>query len=469
MLRAATFAIVTLSAGHAYADVAEEATDGLKRAVAFYHRQVAVEGGYVYRYSADLTLREGEGKAGPKTVWVQPPGTPAVGAAMLEAYQSTGERLLLDAALDAGRSLVRGQMHSGGWTNRIEFDPIARKRLAYRIDGPPAAKARNISSFDDDQTQSALRLLMRLDRATNEKDAAIHEAAVYGLTAVLRNQHRNGAWSQVFDGAHVRSDKPKQASYPPEWSKNYPGGDYWWHYTFNDGAMGAVIEMLLEAAQIYNDPNYKQAAIRAGDFILAAQMPKPQPGWAQQYNPEMQPVWARKFEPPAVSSTESVGAIQTLLALHRATGEERFLTPIPAALEWLKKSAMPDGRYARFYELQTNKPLFLTKDYQLTYEPNDLPTHYSFVRDDIGLARLERQHRAALAPRQAPQQAERPVSEAEVRRILAGLDARGAWVEQGALKSYGVRGAIIDSGTFIRNFDRLSRYIVAAEGGTAKR
>ena len=183
----------------------------------------------------------------------------------------------------------------------------------------------------------------------------------------------------------------------------------------------------------------------------------------------MQPVWARKFEPPAISSTESVGVIQTLLALHRATGEERFLTPIPTALEWLKMSAMSDGRYARFYELQTNKPLFLTKDYQLTYEPNDLPTHYSFVRDDIGLARLERQYRAALAPRPAPQQAESPVSEAEVRRILAALDERGGWVEQGTLKSYNVRGAIIDSATFIRNVDRLSRYIVTAQGGTAKR
>jgi PelA/Pel-15E family pectate lyase len=469
MLRAIAIAILILSTTVADADVVEEATDGLKRAVAFYHRQVAVEGGYVYRYSADLALREGEGKAGPKTVWVQPPGTPAVGAAMLEAYQRTGESQFLDAALDAGRALVRGQMHSGGWTNRVEFDLAARKRLAYRVDGPPAPKARNISSFDDDQTQSALRLLMRLDRATNEKDAAIHEATVYGLSAVLRNQHRNGAWSQVFDGAHVRNDELRQANYPQEWSKNYPGGDYWWHYTFNDGAMSAVIETLLEAAQIYSGTTYKQAAIRAGDFILAAQMPKPQLGWAQQYNPEMQPVWARKFEPPAVSSTESVGVMQTLLALHRATGEERFLTPIPAALEWLKRSAMPDGRYARFYELQTNKPLFLTKDYRLTYEPNDLPTHYSFVRNDIGLARLERQYRAALAPEPRPQQAERPVSEAEVRRILAALDDRGAWVEQGALKSYGMRGAIIDSGTFIRNVDRLSRFIVAAQGGTAKR
>ena len=38
-------------------------------------------------------------------------------------------------------------------------------------------------------------------------------------------------------------------------------------------------------------------AERAGDFILAAQMPEPQPAWAQQYDAAMHPAWARKFEP----------------------------------------------------------------------------------------------------------------------------------------------------------------------------
>ena len=61
---------------------------------------------------------------------------------------------------------------------------------------------------------------MRLDRATNEKDEAIHEAAMFGLDAVLRNQHKNGAWSQVFDGADVRDDEPKSASYPHDWPES---------------------------------------------------------------------------------------------------------------------------------------------------------------------------------------------------------------------------------------------------------
>ena len=165
-----------------------------------------------------------------------------------------------------------------------------------------------------------------------------------------------------------------------------------------------------------------------------------------------------------MSSSESVGVIRALFALHQATDDARFLTPIPAALDWLKKSALPEGGHARFYELRTNKPLYLTKQYELTYDPVDLPTHYSFIQNNIGLAQLERQYRDAksqVSTPRAPSERLRVVSDDEVRRILAALDERGAWVVQGELKSYGHRGAIIDSRTFIRNVDRLSRYLGA--------
>ena len=51
-----------------------------------------------------------------------------------------------------------------------------------------------------------------------------------------------------------------------------------------------------------------QAAERAGGFSLLAQMPEPQPAWAQQYDARMQPAWARKFEPPAISSSRATTA-----------------------------------------------------------------------------------------------------------------------------------------------------------------
>lgn len=90
----------------------EQAASTLKRAVSFYHEKIAVRGGYVYRYSDDLAKREGEGEVGTETVWVQPPGTPAVGMAYLEAYELLGEDYLLKAARNAAECLIQGQLRT---------------------------------------------------------------------------------------------------------------------------------------------------------------------------------------------------------------------------------------------------------------------------------------------------------------------------------------------------------------------
>ena len=102
--------------------------------------------------------------------WLQPPGTPAVGEAYLAAYERTKERFLLEAAVETARALVKGQLHSGGWGEFMEFDPQQRKLYAYRVDGPPGPRARNTTTLDDDKTQSAVRFMMHADRALGFKD-----------------------------------------------------------------------------------------------------------------------------------------------------------------------------------------------------------------------------------------------------------------------------------------------------------
>ena len=137
-----------VAASSAVADDAlpRQAAEALRRAADFYGQKVAAHGGYVYRYSADLAKREGEGKTGPDTVWVQPPGTPAVGMAYLDAYERTGDACLLDAAKAAGECLIRGQLRSGAWNASIEFAPEARKKYAYRVDPPPKKRGFNWST-----------------------------------------------------------------------------------------------------------------------------------------------------------------------------------------------------------------------------------------------------------------------------------------------------------------------------------
>lgn len=450
----------------------EQVADAQRQAVQFFHQQVAVRGGYVYQVTSDLKLREGEGDAGPSAVWVQPPGTPAVGLAFIEAFERTGDEYLLAAARDAAACLLKGQLHSGGWQNHIDFESGLREKLAYRVDGPMRKKARNLSSFDDDQTQSALRFLIKVDRALRFEDAPIHEAAQFGLKAVVRNQFPNGAWPQVFDNQDPNADYPTlPASYPDSWPREYPGGDYWHYYTLNDQALVRTMQTMWLAGEVYENAEYSDSALRAVDFLLQAQMPQPQPAWTQQYNYQMQPVWARKFEPPAVNGGESQVVIEALMEMALLTGERKVLAPLPRALDYLEKCKLPDGRLARFYELKTNRPLYFNTKYELTYDDSDLPTHYGFKvenRVESLQARYEKlkaltsNELRALAQKEQAQRERQAPSAAAVEKIIAAMNERGAWVEKGRLryiKNVPAEQNLILSQTFSHNLEQLSRFL----------
>jgi len=99
----------------AEADLTASARDALRKAATFYRTRAAVNGGYVYFYSADLKQRYGEGKASPTQIWVQPPGTPTVGMAYVKAWEATGDAFYLEAFRAAAHALVYGQLESGGW------------------------------------------------------------------------------------------------------------------------------------------------------------------------------------------------------------------------------------------------------------------------------------------------------------------------------------------------------------------
>lgn len=456
------------------ADLKEQATKAMRRASEFFRTQVSTEGGYLWRYSEDLADREGEGTASDTTIWVQPPGTPSVGMVFLTAYEATGDSYYLEAARDAGYALVKGQLRSGGWDYRIEFDPERRRRYAYRVDRGTRNDARNVSTMDDDNTQSAVRLLMRVDKALDFKDKKIHEAAEFALSTILKVQYPNGAWPQRFEGPPDPAQFPvKKACYPQTWSWTFPGVDYKNYYTFNDNSIADTIETMLDAFEIYGKAEYRAAAEKAGDFIILAQMPEPQPAWAQQYNANMEPAWARKFEPPAVTGGESQGVMRILLTLYRATGKKKYLEPIPRAVEYFRRSRLPDGRLARFYELRTNKPLYLTRgDYKVTYSDADMPTHYSF-KQSYGVESIAREYErlrdmdpAGLKQsgnESAPRMSNSLANLAKA--AISNLDEQGRWVEKGKMRKDAEDAPvrrIISSRTFIENIRALSAYLAAA-------
>lgn len=461
-------------------DLARRVTAAMKQATRYFHERVAVQGGYVYTYSADLRQRKGEGKATATEIWVQPPGTPSVGMAYLRAHAATGDELFLKAAIDAGRALMFGQLLSGGWTASIDFDPQGPRADRYR-NGKGRAKGRNYSTLDDDKTQAALRFLMELDKALQFRDAEVHQAVQVGLDALLAAQFPNGGFPQGWR-APVTEQPVVPANYPDyDWRTENRIKEYWDYYTLNDGLAGTVARTLELAHQIYGDAKYRDAVVRLGEFLLLAQMPEPQPGWAQQYDFQMRPIWARKFEPPAVSGRESEDAMETLLFVHELTGDPRYLAAVPPALAWLKRSRLPDGQIARFYELRTNRPLYLTRDsYQLTYDDADLPTHYGF-KAKPRIERIERQLaalQAADAPRREASAAGGAAGEErksakqlaalrkDAEQILGELDAQGRWLQDDNGRPLVGGGsvpdsAIVSSDRFGQNLTRLSEYLQA--------
>ncbi len=455
----------------------DEVRSALRRSVAFFRDRASIQGGYVYQWSADLEKREGEGKVGPTTAWIQPPATPAVAMAYLDAYRLCGEPALLEAATQSAQALIRGQLRSGGWDNHIEFDPVDRKKYAYRAEPNDPRDGRNTTTFDDDKSQSVIRFLIQLDGELEFNNPTIHESALYALDAVVRSQYACGAWPQRYSEFPKPSlETPRRASVPTQWSRTHPGSKYTHLYTLNDNTINDLIETMLDAWQVYDEAKYLSSALRGGDFLLLAQLPEPQPGWAQQYDRDMHPTWARKFEPPAITGGESQGVMRTLMMLYRRTATStenaaRFLEPLPGAIAYYRRSLLDDGRLARFYELGTNRPLFMTKDYQLTYSPDDLPTHYGFIvsskidsiESELTKIRETPLDRLWNAKHKDIPKRSRKRDEL-VSRIIGDLDSRGAWVETGRLRYHGdddPTDRVIRSETFIRNVGVLAQWLAA--------
>ncbi len=141
-------------------------------------------------------------------------------------------------------------------------------------------------------------------------------------------------------------------------------------------------------------------------------------------------------------------------------------------MEYLRRSRLSDGRLARFYELKTNKPLYLTKgDYTLTYSDADMPTHYSFKQSD-GTASIAREYERlrAISParlKQTKKTVAARMSRAltvRTKSVIESLDEQGRWVGSGTMREDAEDAPVrrvIDCRTFISNVRALSAYLAA--------
>jgi hypothetical protein len=476
------------------APAAPEVKTALSKATKFM-QSIATDGGYLWRYSEDLKLRAGENNATSSQIWIQPPGTPAMGKTFLRAYKVSGDAIHLDAARGAALALAKGQLESGGWDYLIDFAPTNFIHAYHRTDAgklsaAEAAKRKNISTYDDNNTQDALRFLMEyvavVKTSANPADKEIRTALDYGLKKMLEAQYPIGAWPQRYDGKPKSATEypVKKATIPQTYSREYQKEDYKGHYTLNDGALADCIDIMLTAHKQFGDAKYLAAAKRAGDFLLLAQLPEPQPVWAQQYNRNMEPAWARAFEPPSVTGGESSGAIRTLIRLHLETGEAKYIEPIPRALAWYQRSEIAPGKWARYYELTTNKPIYGDRDGKIYYRLQDISkerqTGYGW-EGDFGQPsavrqweQLQKEGREKMAARLAPKpMSDKNRAEAQtklaprVEKALKELDAQGRWITEGKFVKevkdleFGRR---IETRVFMDNFKVMCEYLEAVSG-----
>jgi hypothetical protein len=353
-------------------------------------------------------------------VVIRSPGTPAAGTLLLNGYLRSGRPEYLAAAERAGDLLVNLQLSSGGWFSEV---PVHGARPALWF-----TALMHWTTLDDDVTAGSVRFLLALWKATGTE--RYRAAAERGLALLLRAQLPSGAWPLTWRAPWLRALAPSFEDLP----------------SLNDAATTSVITAMLDGAQMLGRNDLLRSARRAGDWLIRAQAPVPHAGWAQQYDASGHPAAGRRFELPALASWETRHAVEALLALAAATGDERYCAPIPAALDWLAHATIGPGCWARYYDPDSGEPFFVAADGQRVSSLKRARRGYAWV-GDYGIP--------ALFATVGVDGAFTPV-----RHRLAGDSGTcpGERSVENAIDSYLARPRIARAGTRFASFDPPARH-----------
>lgn len=288
----------------------------------------AVRGGYAGIVSVDRLHRYGETTAtvlGADSVYMRPPGSTArAGACFLDAYQATGKPQYRQWARETAQAMVRTQHCSGAWAWEATDRPACTNREA-----PADARI----TLDEGLIAESIEYLLDVHTLAAGDDAPLLSAARQALDFLVAAQNAHGAWPYDFS------------------TKSYGR-----HSTINDDLTTSHIRALQRGWETWADPAYLLAVQKGVGFLLQTQLP--QGGWAQQYDEALKPVGARSFEPAAAASIETAQVLRTLLELDQHHSDPRITVAIRRAVDWLKAAQISQGRWARFYDLDTGQPVY---------------------------------------------------------------------------------------------------------------
>lgn len=374
----------------------------MKRAATFMTQKVAVHGGYVWSYAADLSRRWGEMEARPQMIWVQSPGTIQVGHVWLDAYHATGDEFYYRAAQQVAGALMEGQLACGGWHYLIDFAGEKDMREWYDTVGKNGWRLEEFqhyygnATFDDSSTSDATQFMLRF--YLEKKDPRAKASLDRAIQFILDSQYKdNGGWPQRYP----KTDEFHHSGLP----------DYTGYITFNDEVTGGNVELLVQCYQALGDKRLLEPIRRGMDVFLLTQGAQPQPGWSLQHSLDLKPVGARTYEPPSLATHTTAANIRFLIKFYRMTGDPRYLTRIPEAIAWLESVKNPPGveappgrTHPTFIEIGTNKPLYIHRagsnvvngHYYADYDWHNTIGHYSSFRA-VDTKALREEYEAAKA------------------------------------------------------------------------
>ena len=267
------------------------------------------------------------------------------------------------------------QRGSGGWSKQFKgkaFDYNVEFSAAEKTDIAEEAK-KDDANIDNGSTAKEIRYLVKTYKKINNPKYL--EAAENGIRFLLKAQYKNGGWPQYY---------PDKSLYRAE-------------VTYNDNAMINSLNVLQDVMLKQNDLDIVKAdliepsakAVSKGiECILKTQIKVngKLTAWCQQYDEStLLPAKARAYELPSISGSESVNIVEFLIK--QPNPSEEIKNAINAAVEWLQlvkitgykivdspAPGTPKGKdkllvadsssimWARYYEIETNKPFFCDRD-----------------------------------------------------------------------------------------------------------
>jgi len=326
---------------------------------------------------------------------VPPSEAAAVERAMLGSYEPVEVRVFMDGIshwrkrygrdredpvyadsqiVHIAENLLKYQMADGGWPNNIDWLADIDPDTVWAIKG----RRKEFSTFDNHNTFPQIDYLAKVRTVTGL--VRYRRASERGLDYVFAEQRPSGGW-RGWDVDAI---------------------------TYNDGVMVGIMALLRDVVE--GRPQYgwvaagcrgraQEALDRAIDVTLRCQIVVDgvKTAWCQQHDHEtLEPVRARTYELPSICPGESVAIVRFLMEISNPPPE--VVAAIDAAAAWFDRSQIRGKRlkrieiepvrfrnhtastdlvvvedadapslWARFYEVETNRPFFCNRDGRKVY------------------------------------------------------------------------------------------------------